>query len=105
MADVLEISHYNYYVFSSRDGDAKAVMLLYGSTGGQIGYVYFRDDAQTMADAEKLSDGKITLSYRYRDLPVLIDMLRNEKPVYLIYVDGINSRISSAAEPVGEGEM
>lgn len=106
MADILEIKQYLYYVFSSRDGSAKTVMFVYGSSGAQLGYVHFRsgDEALPLPEASKLPDGKIILYYRYADLPVLVDMLRNEEPVYLIYVDGINSRISTLAEAVGEGE-
>jgi hypothetical protein len=104
MADILEIKKYQYYVFSSRDGSAKTVMFVYGSSGAQIGYVYFQSDEQPLPQASKLQDGNILLYYRYADLPVLVDMLRNESPIYLIYASGMNSRISTLAEAVGEGE-
>jgi hypothetical protein len=48
------------------------------------------------------------LAYSYADLPVIVDMLRNETPVYLI-VDPtgpvVNWRLSTFEEPVGEGEL
>jgi hypothetical protein len=46
----------------------------------------------------------IRLFYTVREFPTVIDMLRNEKPVYLIY-DGQVSRVSTSLEPVGEGEL
>jgi len=39
------------------------------------------------------------------DMPIILDMLRNEKPIYLIYDGGLNSRISTIEEAVGEGEI
>jgi hypothetical protein len=41
-------------------------------------------------------------------LPHLIDMLRNEKPIFVFFNNdgGLgNSRISTTDEPAGEGEM
>jgi hypothetical protein len=53
------------------------------------------------------SAAAIFLHYRYEDMPAIIDMLRNEAPISLIYVpEGTNNtRISTSPEPVGEGEM
>jgi hypothetical protein len=53
------------------------------------------------------AQGRYLLAYTYADLPVIIDMLRNETPVFLVVdptgaVD--NWRISTSEEPVGEGE-
>ena len=48
--------------------------------------------------------------YRLKDLPVLIDMLRNEKPVYFNGSHGdpsglVYCRLRTGREPVGEGEL
>lgn len=104
--DVVEIKLYKYFVFSSRDGQAKAAILLYGDSG-YIGSVCFRGDEQPLQSAEKYQDGSYVLHYRYDDLDDIVDMLRNEKPVYLIYnADGNNfSCISTTEEPVGETEL
>ena len=106
MAKDIEIKSYRYYVFSSREGDSKAVMLIYGDGGVLVGYVNFMgDDVQSLPPARPFSD-KYILYYRYTDLQDLVDMLRNEKPIFLIWrPEGTNnSRISTSAEPVGEGE-
>jgi hypothetical protein len=111
MADTKEIKQYQYYVFSSRDGYAKAVILLYGATelGATtlIGYVHLTGATEPLEAARQLPDGKYLLHYRYADLDDLVDMLRNEKPIYLLWVpEGTNnSRISTVAEAVGEGEL
>ncbi len=104
MADTVEIKKYEYYTFSSRDNSlANSVILLYGD-GGYIGGAFFSNSPDPLKPAEKFPSGVYGLYYHYADLPVIIDMLRNEKPVYLIYSDGNNSRISTSQEPVGEGE-
>lgn len=105
MADTYEIKEYKYYTFSSRDGSGpNSVLLLYGDGGGYRGGVFFYNNDAPLQQAVKYSSGVIGLFYRYADLPVLIDMLRNEKPVYLIFDGGANSRISTSTEPIGEGE-
>lgn len=105
MAESHEIKEYKYYTYSSRDASkANTVILLYGDTR-YLGAAFFsNDDATPLEPAVKYSSGIIGLRYRYADLPVIIDMLRNEKPLYLIYDGEKNSRISTTPEPVGEGE-
>lgn len=105
MASSIEIKKYLYYLFSSRE-DATPVLFLYGANNAHIGYVYFRSDSQALPEARQYASGKYALYYRRSVLPELIDMLRNEKPIYLHWVpEGTNNtRISTAPEPVGEEE-
>jgi hypothetical protein len=104
MAETIEIKRYQYYTFSSRDSSiANTVILLFGS-GGYVGGAYFSTSDEPLKPAEQFPSGIYGLYYHYRDLPVIVDMLRNEKPVYLIYNGPDNTRISTTAEPVGEGE-
>ena len=105
MADRVEITGYKYYVFSSRDDGAKAVIILSGDNG-VIGYVHFSGGDRALLEARRFDNGRYLLHYRYSELDDIVDMLRNEKPIYLIYQpEGTNnSRISTTSEPVGEGE-
>ena len=104
MAEPIEIKQYQYYAFSSRDSsDASSVILLYGDAG-YLGGAFFSTSAEPLQPAEQYPSGVYGLYYHHRDLPVIVDMLRNEKPVYLIYNGAHNTRISTTAEPVGEGE-
>lgn len=72
-----------------------------------IGYVYFKDDTQALAAAQQFANGRYGLYYRRSVLLELVDMLRNEAPVYLHWIpEGTNNtRISTTAELVGEEEM
>lgn len=101
----IEITSYQYYQFSTREDGAKAVCACAG-TGGETVYMYFHDGPQAL-NAAVHSGNNYYVYYRYSDLPNIIDMLRNEKPVFLHYVpEGTNNtRISTASEPVGEGEQ
>jgi hypothetical protein len=104
MSEVVEITEYKYYTFSSRDSStANTVVMLYGA-GTYLGAAFFSTDSAPLQAAKKYPSGVYGLFYRYADLPGIIDMLRNEKPVYLIFNDDLNSRISTTNEPVGEGE-
>jgi hypothetical protein len=50
--------------------------------------------------------GVVSFTLRASSLPVMIDMLRNEKPVFFTWwkEKGFAS-VTTAAEPVGEGEL
>ncbi len=103
MSEVVEIKQYKYYTFSSRDSGSTAI-LFYGDSG-YLGAALFNNSDDPLQDAEKFPSGVYGLHYRYSDLPGIIDMLRNEKPVYLVYNGTRNSRLSTSSEPVGEGEI
>lgn len=103
-AESFEITSYSYYHFSTRPDWSKAVVVCAGD-GGRTVYLYFHGGTIELPPAEK-SGATYSLFFRHADLAVIIDMLRNEKPVFVHYVpEGTNNtRISTAAESVGEGE-
>jgi hypothetical protein len=105
MAEVVEITLYKYSVYSSRDGYGKGVIRLYGSNG-YIGFLAFMGGDQALPSARKYPEGWYGLYYRYDAFNDIVDMLRNESPVYLIYnpVGSHNSCISTSEEIVGEEE-
>lgn len=104
MADIFSVNTYEYYSYAARD-KVKAIAVLRGA-GGEACYVWFFADGGTLQPASKFGGNNYRFNYRYEDMTSLIDMLRNEKPVYVMYVPkgSNNSRISTGAEPVGEGE-
>lgn len=104
MAEVVEITHYKYYTFSSRDSSISNTVVLFYGAGGYLGGAFFSNSDEPLKPAEKFPSGVYGLYYRYSDLPGIIDMLRNEKPVYVVYNGANNTRFSTTSEPVGEGE-
>jgi hypothetical protein len=105
----IQIRNYQYYVFSSRDSSnpPSAVILLYDQNNTWVAALWFVKEPGALPTASG-SGGRYLLAYSYADLPVIIDMLRNETPVSLLVDptgDVVNWRISTFEEPVGEGEL
>lgn len=101
-----EVATYNYYLWSSRERGK--VNLNLNGTGGETCAVWFLEDpGATLPEAEQIAPNYYAFHYHLHQLPVLVDLLRNEQPVFVYFNDDNgwpNSRISTADEPVGEGE-
>jgi len=105
--EVKEIKSYSYLNFASRCGteDTKAILII-NAEAEFLGYINFMNNGCLLPKSVKQND-LYYLYYHFEDLPVIVDMLRNEKPVFLIFIDDNknNCRISTAMEAVGEGEQ
>ena len=101
----IEIKSYRNALFSSGENSAK--VSLYDSNAANFATAYVRPDSETLPAAYQDSDGKYRLYYKRSGLADLIDMLRNEKPVYLHFWSGTenNTHIATGREPVGEAEL
>ena len=86
----------------------RAIIGLRNDSDELIGAAYFHHNATTMpiADTQKAS-GYISCHYLAQDYPQVLDLLRNEKPVYVEFEvrPGNIANIRTSAEPVGEGEQ
>ena len=74
--------------------------------GKFIGQLLFHPNG-TVLPADVLLSGQPQLHYHLDDFHNVIDLLRNEKPIYLAYVGsggGNENAIRTTPEPVGEGE-
>lgn len=97
-----KVVSYKYYNWSSRQ-TGKTNLILTGE-GGETCSVWFREDEdEALPEAEEISSCDYAFYYHHSQLDHPIDMLRNEKPIY-VFFNFNNSRISTADEPVGEGE-
>jgi hypothetical protein len=108
MANItFQVDTYLYYNWSSRK-TGKTNLILKG-IGGQTCSVWFNEDeTANLRPAEQLTSNYFAFYYHHSQLQHLIDMLRNEKPIYVTFNNDNgfdNSRISTSDEPVGEGEM
>ncbi len=83
----------------------RAVIRLHADDGGLLGRAYFHRDKATMPSTDGKLAGYVSCHYMSEDFPRVLDLLRNEEPVYVQYVPtwqiGI---ICTSLEPVGEGE-
>lgn len=104
----MEIGTYQvrYYGKQEQGEYWRAAIILTDTNGQSIGGIYFHDNI----DSLPWHDGPIgSLTYMFLHpsrLPDILDLLRNEKPLYFTYDDRFNkTELSTSAEPVGEGEL
>ena len=104
MPTIFTVDTYQYYNFSSRDG-LKSVAILRGANNHRCN-LFFHGNDRALEPAYEINPTTFHFNYQYSDFADIIDMLRNEKPVYVMYEPqgSNNSRISTGSEPVGEGE-
>jgi hypothetical protein len=102
-----QVNTYQYYDWSSRN-TGKTNLILHG-TGGETCSVWFVEDpAASLSPAAQVAPNYYAFYYHHAQLDHLIDMLRNEGPIYVFFNDDngyANSRIATTDEPVGEGEI
>lgn len=92
------VRRYNYRVIAvAKDKtQIKAIVTLYGDDG-PLANAYFVDSHDVPAATTR--DGHYDLYYSYEDFPAIVDMLRNEDAVYLVWQGPHDSLLSTASEP------
>lgn len=76
------------------------------NAGKFIGQLVFKPNGSPLPP-DGMAGGQVNLYYHLDDFQNAIDLLRNEKPMYLLYSGsggGFENGIKSTPEPVGEGE-
>jgi len=101
-----QVDTYQYYDWSSRSS-GKTNLNLKGS-GGETCSVWFVEDVTAdLPVAHEVAPDYYAFYYHHYQLDHLIDMLRNEGPIFVFFNNDSgfnNSRISTTDEPIGEGE-
>ena len=109
---IIEIKKYDVAYYAGGKNAAgypyRAIIGLRNDADGLIGAAYFHHNATTMpvADTQRAT-GYISCHYPAEDYAKVLDILRNEKPVYVEFEvrPGNIANIRTSAEPVGEGEQ
>jgi hypothetical protein len=94
-----------YEVFYSANSFSPRIALK--GAGNYIGMLVFLPAGATLP-ADTVTKGQVVLYYHLDHYHNAIDLLRNEKPVYLYYNgsgDGFENGIKTMVEKVGEGEI
>jgi hypothetical protein len=104
----------NYYVSLNAGGKKninsklyRAIISLRDKDGFPFASALFFEGEAPMPDTDtQNSDGYITMNFKSEDFPRVLDILRNEKPVYVWYNKNFEmaSINTSAFEPIGDGE-
>jgi hypothetical protein len=99
-----EIREYHILFYGSPEGyqTNRAQIALYGPTGSVAGYIRFNDPGM-LFESDSQAGELIFMHLPSAMLQSVIDVLRNEKPVYLYFAQG-RGFLSTSKEPVGEGE-
>jgi|SRR5215217_4165092 len=74
--------------------------------GAFIGQLIFRPDGSALPP-DTQAGTQVNLQYHLQDLQNILDLLRNEKPMYLLFSGsegGFENGIKTTPEPVGEEE-
>jgi hypothetical protein len=94
-----------YEVFYSANAFSPRIGLK--NAGVFIGQMIFKPNGTTLPP-DASSNGQVQLYYHLDDFQNAIDLLRNEKPIYLFFNGtggGAENGIKTMAEKVGEGEI
>ena len=80
-------------------------IILYDNTG-QIGIILYYPDGEDLPENRITETGKVFFYKHFSYASIDIDILRNEKPVYIQYDDRTKyGFINTSSEPVGEEEL
>jgi hypothetical protein len=105
-----EISTYGVNVVSNSEPNKfAATVALFDSSGRAIAFLRFYLPENTPAPNEFRADlGYPQVSYPFAEFQSVIDILRNEKPLYFTWYDYMPVRcfgaIGTSREPIGETE-
>jgi hypothetical protein len=104
MADRSEVKSYHILVYGSPAGyqTNRAQIALFDSTGKVNAYVRFNDPGMFF-ESDSESGGIIRMHLPSAMFENVLDILRNEEPVYIYFAQG-RGFLSTSLEPVGEGE-
>ncbi len=76
-------------------------------SGKYIGQLIFQANGAALPPDAMLGT-QVNLHYHLENLETVLDLLRNEKPMYLLFSGsgpGFENGIKTTAEPLGEGEI
>jgi hypothetical protein len=105
-----EITRYEVNVISAGDPNYfAATVWLYDANQSVVAFLRFYPDGRPLAPNEFRQDlNTAVVSYPLLTLPSVVDVLRNEKPVYFTWFDYTPIRcfgtVGTSLEPIGEQE-
>ena len=98
------VTNYHILFYGSPEGyqTNRAQIALYGSDGKTVAYLRFNDPDMAFENDYE-SGGQIRMHLPSSMFENVLDVLRNEKPVYIYFAQG-RAFLSTSKEPIGEGE-
>lgn len=102
MNDDREIRRYACHCFSSRERH-DVVLFLYDEHSSVVAQVFALPDGEPLPPAEQ-RDGRTLLYFHRAGIPHVVDMLRNEGPVFPRWNESRVAELATGYELFGEGE-
>ncbi len=100
--DFKEIKNYSYDIITRDDHPAR--LNLFDNDNKIIARAVFVKDSLKLPENREYEDHSF-IYFRFSALPAIIDMLRNEKPVFYRWIkEAKRGHITTSKEPVGEEE-
>ncbi len=92
----VEVTNYRLALFSQA-----AKITLYNAQGIPFAAAFVRPESESLTENYQDPTGLYRLYFHYSALPALVDLLRNESPVYLHYwyQGGSNCHLATSVEP------
>lgn len=102
----VDFDTYMYSVYTRRYSTASNAAAIHLYNGGAlVGSLYFNYDAARANRDPGQSGSRVVLYYHMSILDTIVDMLRNEDSVYLLYnIDAKLGYLNTGREEVGEEE-
>ena len=105
MPGYYHITSYLCRQYSYNKQGLTAVIYLYDASNTIRGVARFYPDGTHIPEAsEDTSIGRIYIYLPISRFTSFVDILRNEKPIYLRYASPTNAFLQTLLEPTGEGE-
>jgi hypothetical protein len=100
-----QIKNYHVLFYGGPEGyqTNRAQISLYGPNGKTAAYLRFNDPGMTFED-DYQDNGIIRMHLPSNSFENVLDVLRNEEPVFIYFAQG-RGFLSTSKEPVGEGEV
>jgi hypothetical protein len=102
-----EVKNYAVDLFSGRNLRFNQRIFMYQAEGNIGAVAYFYEEGVTMpppTGPDPASGNMIRLAYRSNRFASVLDVLRNEEPIYVFFDDAGYGAIGTHVEPVGEEE-
>jgi hypothetical protein len=103
-----ELATYAVYYFGKKTDNVKALIYAKDADNNLRAFLYFVENgADLLSNSEVVSTGVpwCRIWYHIDQFPAVIDILRNEKPVWVNYLSPTFAQIFTGSEPIGEGEL
>ncbi len=98
------IDDYKVVIYGEKEGGSTigAFIHCYNANTNVMSCVFYNDEDNVPANS---SGTRVNLYYPYSKLSDVLDILRNEKPVYFGFIESTKvGYVATKKEPVGEGE-